>query len=1028
MEDKVNNSPSRRDFEQKSESRGEELNVRTSTEKGDISNLKNGEERESLIADISKTSSVKSKSTGKVSSCATPKSRPSSKLSGRSSRLSIKDAELQRSTIVLRTEKELREFLAVMEQPSSQSAPEIGSSSAFSCLNRSPLPTTKSRSRQSIERIMFADLDNEETKRPKKHKTRLGSRAGSKEDASPVPGDKVKKESDPSQKDTAAKHMHDTRGNERSTNDLEIRSPINVSIVASRNNLNDAHSEKTAETKLGNKNSDLASRTKIQGDENVQNTDHSRANSKNSLKSSLQSDSRRSCSESQSGQYTPDSCFSDQDGSRSESKCSKYSRDESDASRSNKILDSKRNTPDTESLDSSRNSSDVSSQYVSEGSENGKSSSGSELTVVSSIKRVSSRDIGVSRQSMVNADSPESENIVESRQGKAKEVNEIDTDNNSQKKAPLEGTNDNKMRMKSKNFVGSNLKEQTMKKRSPSRNGKHRNKCPVKSNPHIEDKVFWREKNGSNSGTKTVNIQFQIEKKPHQDQHASAFDLTKTLKSIRKTYSHSKKVISNTSPKCETVKNDVKDLSVLGLPFQRKEENTRSPKPTEFHYEDDFEDESGSEKAQELKETLESEKSENDICNIDVDNAIPSNSKSLTSSTKDSATEVFEKRHPESDVPEQKSSELNMVGKGFDFLTIKKKNIKGSKSEKQGTKNSGNKIAREKPCTLQCDTKAISAVIAKKILEDKKEASGKRSEKKISERTSRTVQIDRANPKQDIKETPMQTKEKQQVTEKVRKKTILEGLRAADNMHRNREKYDAEEMVITGTAKSSPYLNQQHCSIPKIPKACATSTVLPSLANTEMNPNRGPYVFSSGQPKQSTMETVLPSINATRLIPLQQEYRCGDQKRTAHIARSCQRNEADHPLAELGYSQRKPEERILPRRPRLVNERNLPKLSSTASQAHLNADAKMQNGALEVTIFDPEGHGCKPDSVNIKLTVLHQSRGKSTRAHLAPHPPTTPKPNQFQPEETDLIQIKAKKERVHPKKKTREIKRQFSQH
>ena len=1019
MEDKVNNSPSRRDFEQKSEFRDEELNVRKSTEKGDISNLKNGEERESHMADISKASSVKSKSTGKVSACATPKSRPSSKLSGRSSRLSVKDAELQRTTIVLRTEKELREFLAVMERPSSQSAADTGSSSA-----RSSLPTTKSRSRQSIERIMFADLDNEETKRPKKHQTRLGSRAGSNEGASPVSDDKVKKESDPSQKDTATKHMHDTRGNERSTNDLESRSPMNVSIVASRNNLlNDAHSKKTAETKLGNKNSDLA-----QEDENVQNTDHSRANSKNSLKSSLQSDSRRSCSESQSGQYTPDSCFSDHDGSRSESKCSKYSSDESDASRSNKILDSKRNTPDTESLDSSRNSSDVSSRSVSEGSENGKSSSGSELTVVNRIKSASSKDIGVSRQSMMNADSPESENKVESRQEKAKEVNEIDTDNNPQKKAPLEGTNDNKLRMKSKNFVGSNLKEQIMKKGSPSRNGKHRNKCPVKSNPHIEDKVFWREKNGSNSGTKTVNIQFQIEKKPHQDQHASAFDLTKTLKSIRKTYSHSKKVISNTSPKCETVKNDVKDLSVLGLPFQRKEENTRSPKPTEFHYEDDFEDESGSEKAQEFKETLESEKSENDICKIDVDNAIPSNSKSLTSSTKDSATEVFEKRHPESDVPEQKSSELNMVGKGFDFLTIKKKNIKGSKSEKQGTKNSVNKIAREKPCTLQCDTKGISAVIAKKILEDKKEARVKRSEKKISERTSRTVQIDRANPKQDIKETPMQTKEKQQVTEKARKQTILEGLRDADNMHRNREKYDAEEMVITGTAKSSPYLNQQHCSIPKIPKACATSTVLPSLANTEMNPNRGPYVFSSGQPKQSTVETVLPSINATRLIPLQQEYRCGDQKRTAHIARSCQRNEADHPLAELGYSQRKPEERILPRRPRLVNERNLPKLSSTASQAHLNADAKMQNGALEVTIFDPEGHGCKPDSVNIKLTVLHQSRGKSTRAHLAPHPPTTPKPNQFQPEETDLIQIKAKKERVHPKKKTREIKRQFSQH
>lgn len=1020
MEDKVNNSPSLRDLEQESESRVEELNVRTSTEKGDISNLKNGEERESHMADagISKTSSVKSKSTGKVSACATPKSRPSSKISGRSSRLSVKEAELQRTTIVLRTEKELREFLAVMERPSSQSASDTGSSSAST-----PLPTTKSRSRQSIERIMFADLDNEETKRPKKHQTRLGSRAGSKEGASPVSGDKVKKESDPSQKDTATKHMHDTRGNERSTNDLESRSPMNVSIVASRNNLNDAHSEKTAETKLGNKNSDLA-----QGYENVQNTDHSRANSKNSLKSSLQSDSRRSCSESQSGQYTTDSCFSDQDGSRSESKCSKYSRDESDASRSNKLLDSKRNTPDTESPDSSSNSSDVSSRSVSEGSENGKSSSGSELTVVSSIKSVSSRDIGVSRQSMMNADSPESKIIVESRQEKAKEVNEIDTDNNLQKKAPLEGTNDNKMRMKSKNSVGSNLKEQTMKKRSPSRNGKHRNTCPVKRSPQIEDKVFWREKNGSNSGTKTLNIEFQIEKKPHQDQHASAFDLPKTLKSIRKTYSHSKKVISNTSPKCETVKNDVKDLSVLGLPFQRKEENTRSPKPTEFHYEDDFEDESGSEKAQEFKETLESEKSENDICNIDVDNAIPSNSKSLTSSTKDSATEVFEKRHPESDVPEQKSSELNMVGKGFDFLSIKKKNIKGSKSEKQGTKNSVNKIAREKPCTLQCDTKAISAVIAKKILEDKKEANGKRSEKKISERTSRKVPNDRANPKQDFKETPMQTKEKQQVTEKVRKKTILEGLRAADNMHRNREKYDAEEMVITGTAKSSPYLNQQHCSIPKIPKACATSTVLPSLANTEMNPNRGPYVFSSGQPKQSTVETVLPSINATRLIPLQQEYRCGDQKRTAHIARSSQRNEADHPLAELGYSQRKPEERILPRRPRLVNERNLPKLSSTASQAHLNAEAKMQNGALEVTIFDPEGHGCRPDSVNIKLTVLHQSRGKSTRAHLAPHPPTTPKPNQFQPEETDLIQIKAKKQRVHPKKKTREIKRQFSQH
>ncbi|XP_078336743.1 uncharacterized protein LOC144626469 [Crassostrea virginica] len=1016
MEDKVNISPSRRDLEQKSESRGEELNVRTSTEKGDISNLKKGEERESHMADISKTSSVKSKSTGKVSACATPKSRPSSKQSGRSSRLSVKDAELQRTTIVLRTEKELREFLAVMERPCSQSASDTGSSSA-----RSSLPTTKSRSRQSIERIMFADLDNEETRRPKKHQTRLGSRAGSKEGASPVSGDKVKKESDSSQKDTATTHMHDTRGNERSSNDLESRSPMNVSIVASRNNLNDAHSEKTAETKLGNKNSDLA-----QGDENVQNTDHSRANSKNSLKSSLQSDSRRSRSESQSGQYTTDSCFSDHDDSRSESKCSKYSRDESDASRSNKILDSKRNTPDTESLDSSRNSSDVSSRSVSEGSENGKSSSGSELTVVSRIKSASSKDTGVSRQSVMNADYPESENIVESRQEKAKEVNEIDTDNNSQKKAPLEGTNDNKLRMKSKNFVGSNLNEQTMKKRSPSRNGKHRNKCPVKRSPHIEDKVFWREKNGSNSGTKTVNIQFQIEKKPHQDQHASAFDLQKTLKSIRKTYSHSKKVISNASTKCETVKNDVNDLSVLGLPFQRKEENTRSPKPTEFHYEDDFEDESGSEKAQEFKETLESEKSENDICNIDVDNAIPSNSKSLTSSTKDSATEVFEKRHPESDVPEQKSSELNMVGKGFDFLTIKKKNIKGSKSEKQGTKNSVNKIAREKPCTLQCDTKGISAVIAKKILEDKKEASGKRSEKKISERTSRTVQIDRANPKQDIKETPMQTKEKQQVTEKVRKQTILEGLMATDNMHRNREKYDAEEMVITGTAKSSPYLNQQHCSIPKIPKACATSTVLPSLANTEMNPNRGPYVFSSGQPKQSTMETVLPSINATRLIP--QEYRCGDQKRTAHIARSCQRNEADHPLAELGYSQRKPEERILPRRPRLVNERNLPKLSSTASQAHLNAEAKMQNGALEVTIFDPEGHGCRPDSVNIKLTVLHQSRGKSTRAHLATHPPTTPKPNQFQPEETDLIQIKAKKQRVHPKKKTREIKRQFSQH
>lgn len=1020
MEDKVNNSPSLRDLEQESESRVEELNVRTSTEKGDISNLKNGEERESHMADagISKTSSVKSKSTGKVSACATPKSRPSNKISGRSSRLSVKEAELQRTTIVLRTEKELREFLAVMERPSSQSASDTGSSSAST-----PLPTTKSRSRQSIERIMFADLDNEETKRPKKHQTRLGSRAGSKEGASPVSGDKVKKESDPSQKDTATKHMHDTRGNERSTNDLESRSPMNVSIVASRNNLNDAHSEKTAETKLGNKNSDLA-----QGYENVQNTDHSRANSKNSLKSSLQSDSRRSCSESQSGQYTTDSCFSDQDGSRSESKCSKYSRDESDASRSNKLLDSKRNTPDTESPGSSSNSSDVSSRSVSEGSENGKSSSGSELTVVSSIKSVSSRDIGVSRQSMMNADSPESKIIVESRQEKAKEVNEIDTDNNLQKKAPLEGTNDNKMRMKSKNSVGSNLKEQTMKKRSPSRNGKHRNTCPVKRSPQIEDKVFWREKNGSNSGTKTLNIEFQIEKKPHQDQHASAFDLPKTLKSIRKTYSHSKKVISNTSPKCETVKNDVKDLSVLGLPFQRKEENTRSPKPTEFHYEDDFEDESGSEKAQEFKETLESEKSENDICNIDVDNAIPSNSKSLTSSTKDSATEVFEKRHPESDVPEQKSSELNMVGKGFDFLSIKKKNIKGSKSEKQGTKNSVNKIAREKPCTLQCDTKAISAVIAKKILEDKKEANGKRSEKKISERTSRKVPNDRANPKQDFKETPMQTKEKQQVTEKVRKKTILEGLRAADNMHRNREKYDAEEMVITGTAKSSPYLNQQHCSIPKIPKACATSTVLPSLANTEMNPNRGPYVFSSGQPKQSTVETVLPSINATRLIPLQQEYRCGDQKRTAHIARSSQRNEADHPLAELGYSQRKPEERILPRRPRLVNERNLPKLSSTASQAHLNAEAKMQNGALEVTIFDPEGHGCRPDSVNIKLTVLHQSRGKSTRAHLAPHPPTTPKPNQFQPEETDLIQIKAKKQRVHPKKKTREIKRQFSQH
>lgn len=355
--------------------------------------------------------------------------------------------------------------------------------------------------------------------------------------------------------------------------------------------------------------------------------------------------------------------------------------------------------------------------------------------------------------------------------------------------------------------------------------------------------------------------------------------------------------------------------------------------------------------------------------------------------------------------PDQKLSEISMVGTGFDSLATGKQDVKSQKVRKRDAKARGNKITREKPHVLKNDPQDLSALIAKELLGDKYQTRKKGKKEQRIKNTHR-IQTDKAMEKQKLTQLPTDMLEKQNAAKDARKKkNQIERLVAADNLYQNKKQDHVMGMMVMGMAKSSPYLNQ---TPGRAPKPCPTATPLPII--NKADDNNPCHSIVSGH-TNAPVDMVLPKLCASRLLSQHNEARGGDWKRRCNNARMP--SKINHSYGDIGYNRTKSGER----NPSQANDRTLPRLPGPP--VPLQAEASLCNGALQVTILDPSGQGGHADP--IKLTILHKSRGTEQRMRSSQHQSKC-----GQETEPVFFRGKGRSQQINTELKSRKIKRGFS--
>lgn len=125
------------------------------------------EETNSDRVTMPSTSIGNSRTIGKFSTCATPISMLSPQTSERKIHASEKNAKTEERYIVLRTEKELRDYFAAMDRAVPQASPAPDPQPTRSCLSRSSFGSSRSGSGQSVKSVRFADIDDKTDKKNK---------------------------------------------------------------------------------------------------------------------------------------------------------------------------------------------------------------------------------------------------------------------------------------------------------------------------------------------------------------------------------------------------------------------------------------------------------------------------------------------------------------------------------------------------------------------------------------------------------------------------------------------------------------------------------------------------------------------------------------------------------------------------------------------------------------------------------------------------------------------------------------------
>lgn len=929
------------------------------------------EETKSDNVTMPSTSSGNSRTIGKFSKCATPISMLSPQTSERKIHAPEKNAKPEERYIVLRTEKELRDYFAAMDRAATQASPATNPQPTRSCLSRSSFGSSRSGSGQSVKSVRFADIDDDPDKKSKHSDKRVVRRRSRtlitcERDIQPLP---TRLQYQKASTSTQPAVGHDNRqsktvvdlstiGNASTTENInggenqpQTSSESLVSAKSSKVHTEYKAPEITFCTE--SQDTDISPRDKVHDMERI---GHSASPSVSPVPESTDSDncsrtvSFTSSRSSFSGHYTSCSDYSVDEYSRSESTCSSYSHE--------------RRTPNSEN--SSCCSEKCNSQSISKS-----------YTTVPATKKSPGESPTPRFDKASSSGSSEYHSRSESRYSE---------NNNSRcgSRVSYSPHFDDRINNKGKRCRG--------RLSSP----KQRNK------PKPEDKVFRKEPKEIGPGTKTLKIDFQFENKA-QKPHIH-------IKNGKPSNRLSPNI--NSSIKCETLDQAANTLSVMGVPLHKKKRSERSPDTLENLYDNDME----SEKTR--KDTPISEKSQDDFWNVNEEKDHQAKRPVISESSKHSTAEFplikrrdntdliqnksFRQKDPDPE-PDQKPSEISMVGTGFDSLATGKQDVKSQKIRKRDAKARGNKITREKLHVLKNDPQDLSALIAKELLGDKYQA---RKKEKKEQRIK--TQIDKAMAKQKITQLPTDKLEKQNAAKDAKKKKIkIERLVVADNLYQNNKHDHVKDMMIMGTAKSSPYLNQQPG---RAPKACSTATILPTINTAD---DTGPFHFMVSGHTNAPVDTVLPKLSASRLVPQRHEARGGDQKRSRNTARMpCKVN---HSHGDIGYNRRKSEER----NPSQASDRTLPKLPGPP--VPLQAEATRCNGALEVTILDPSSQGGNADP--IKLTILHKSRGTGQRMRSSQHQSEC-----GQDTEPNFFSRKGQSQQIDPEMKSRKIKRGFSHH
>ncbi|XP_062597275.1 serine/arginine repetitive matrix protein 2-like isoform X2 [Saccostrea cucullata] len=415
---------------------------------------------------------------------------------------------------------------------------------------------------------------------------------------------------------------------------------------------------------------------------------------------------------------------------------------------------------------------------------------------------------------------------------------------------------------------------------------------------------------------------------------------------------------------------------------QEMERPNCSPKVVEYHYDDDFEETEDLEKEEKGKETVVSTESKDDFWNTGDDDTTKSKKlkEAVSREPKLAAfapvkeMQKFDQTGNESLEPDCiKLRSSNMEKKSVSNHT--ETTSKSPASVRQTTTEACAKwVAKTSVLTIPKDPQDLSALIAEKILGDKTEF--KITGKNI--RKSRKTAPDMGKTKREPSKPPVKEKQKERKKAK-RAKARLQDFTALEHRGTSDGKNDIEGMMITGTAKSSPYLNRQDHRMGK--GTCSTSTGLPTVSNTLDDLKLSPYL-KQGQRKPQA-DVALPRIEATRINPMVVEHHGDRKKSTNVISRQHRMIELEE---EIGSNQWKPEVRKLPHRPRQINERTLRKLPCPPTHpTHPKAEATMYGDSLEVTVMDPCGQGYASDKNNIKITVMHHSN--KIYKELPTHPP-----------------------------------------